>query len=95
MALEIKKGEIRTLCEKHHIGFLGLFGSHARGDANTESDIDLLVEYKKPVSMFEHVRIQREFSQRLGKQVDLVTKKSVHPYIQEYVEKDLKILYEG
>jgi len=80
--------------QENDIEFLGLFGSHARGDQKADSDIDLIVEYKSPKSIFDHVRIQREFSEELGKQVDLVTKKSVHPYIQNYVSRDLRVLYE-
>lgn len=86
--------DIEAICKKNNISFLGLFGSYARGDNTENSDVDLLVEYKKPMSMFDHVRIQREFEEKLGKSVDLVTKRSVHPYIKRYVEKDLRVIYE-
>jgi len=85
---------MKEMCDSNQISYLGLFGSHARNEERGESDIDLLIEYNSPKSMFDHVRLQREFGVMLGKPVDLVTKRSLHPYIQEYVYKDLKVLYE-
>jgi len=92
--LNIDPQKMKEMCDSNQIRYLGLFGSHARNEEREDSDIDLLIEYGSSKSMFDHVRLQRKFSAMLGKQVDLVTKRSLHPYIQEYVYKDLKVLYE-
>ena len=85
---------IGDICKQFGISYLGMFGSYARGDNKPDSDVDLLVEYGERKSLFDHVRIQRQFSEMLHKNVDLVTKRSLHPYIKDYVYKDLRALYE-
>lgn len=88
-----KQKEIERLCQKNDIGFLGLFGSVARGDDTADSDVDLLVRFNKAVTLFDLTDIESSFAQTFGKKVDLVTEASVHPYIREYVLRDLKPLY--
>lgn len=84
---------LEGICRINDISYLGLFGSYARGEQRHDSDIDLLVEYSTKKSMFDHVRIQRQFEEVMGKKIDLVTKRSLSPYIKDYVYKDLKVLY--
>ncbi len=74
------------------MGSVRLFGSFARGEAGPKSDIDLLVQFIRPVGLFELVGIQDEFSDALGRKVDLVTKLS--PYFEKYIIPDLIPLYE-
>lgn len=91
--VDSKQPEIDKLCKKNNIGFLGVFGSVARGDNTPSSDIDLLVRFNKQVTLFDLSDIEDQFALALGKKVDLVTEASVHPYIKEYVLHDLKPLY--
>ncbi|HAZ29523.1 TPA: hypothetical protein DCY43_02095 [candidate division WWE3 bacterium] len=93
MELISNSSQIRSICIDNDISYLALFGSYARGEQADNSDVDLLVEYSKPKSMFDHVRIQRQFEKALNKKVDLVTKRALHPYIRDYVYKDLKVMY--
>ena len=53
---------------------LGLFGSYARNEQQSESDLDILVEFSEPVTLFELVRLENELTTRLGVDVDLVTR---------------------
>ena len=69
-----------------------LFGSFARGEANRKSDIDLLVKFTRPIGLFDLVGIQDEFTETLGRKVDLVTKLS--PYFEKYILPDVIPLYE-
>jgi predicted nucleotidyltransferase len=66
----------------------------ARGEETKSSDIDLLVKFNKSnkIGLFELDKLQGEFEKRLGKKVDLVTK--VNKYIEPYIKKDLKTIYE-
>ena len=45
---------------------IGIFGSYARGEERGGSDIDLLVEFNKPVNLFEFSRLRSFLSERLG-----------------------------
>lgn len=92
--VESKRAEIQDLCQKNNIGFLGLFGSVARGDDTPNSDVDLLVKFNKPIGLLELVHAQNELSDALGRKVDLVTEGAVHPKIKPYIFKDLKTVYE-
>jgi uncharacterized protein len=65
-----------------------LFGSYFRGDYNDDSDIDLLVELPKGKSLLDLVDLEMKLEDVLGKKVDLVTYKSVSPYLKEYIQKD-------
>ena len=57
--------------DKYHVSQLGIFGSYARGDYNSASDIDILVEYVQKPSLFD---LKDYLSDRLQMKVDLVTK---------------------
>ncbi len=52
---------------------IGLFGSFARGEEHSESDIDILVKFKETISLLDLVKIHNELSLKLGKKIDLVT----------------------
>ena len=77
------------LFKKFPIASLALFGSYARGDETTESDVDILVEYNGPIG-WEVVDIVEELEGLLQvKKVDLVSKRAVKPHYIPYIEKDL------
>lgn len=85
---------LKQLCAKNDVQFLGLFGSTARGEATGASDVDLLVRFSKVKSLFELVRIEDEFREAFGKPVDLVTERSVSPYLIDRIRRDMRVLYE-
>lgn len=97
MKLHIDQTKLNTICTNNKISYLGLFGSYARDEQTPGSDVDLLVDYsfETPVkSLFDHLEVQYQLENLFEKKVDLVTKKALHPYIRDYVLKDLKTLYE-
>ncbi|MFC2080440.1 nucleotidyltransferase family protein [Bacteroidota bacterium] len=74
---------------------IGLFGSFARGEDNSESDIDILVKFNKTLSLLDLVKIHNELSQQIGKRIDLVTEPSLkNERLKKYIYKDLQIIYE-
>ena len=56
---------------------LDLFGSIARGDAGADSDVDLLVEFDRPVGLFQFFRVQLRLEAIVGRPVDLVMKDAI------------------
>jgi predicted nucleotidyltransferase len=60
-----------------------LFGSSADGTDNQDSDIDLLVTFDPPVTLFEQLRLANQLRQISGRQVDLTT--GIHPAFQPYI----------
>ena len=64
---------------------LSIFGSVARDEAGPDSDIDLLVEFDRPVGLFAFVRTQQYLEQILGSRVDLVTPDALRREFRETV----------
>ena len=62
-----------------------LFGSVARDEAGSDSDVDSLVEFDKSVVFFEFMRLQRYLEAILVSSVDLGTPNSLRPYLRESV----------
>jgi uncharacterized protein len=56
---------------------LKLFGSVVRGEAGPESDIDILVEFSRPIGLLAFVGLKHRLSELLGRPVDLVTPKAL------------------
>ena len=67
------------------VSSLDLFGSVARGEASTDSDVDLLVEFKQPIGLFHFFRVQRRLEEILGARVDLVMRDAVKPQLRERI----------
>ncbi|MDD3925224.1 MAG: nucleotidyltransferase family protein [bacterium] len=63
----------RTDLESFGVKSLALFGSVARGEEDAESDIDMLVEFSRPVGFFTFLDVKEYLENLLGKEVDLVT----------------------
>lgn len=72
-----------------------IFGSFARGDANSKSDYDILVEldYSKKVGM-EFIQMQIDLADLLQTKVDLVSEQAISRYIRPYIDKDKILIYE-
>lgn len=73
---------------------LSVFGSVARGEAGPESDVDLLVEFKRPIGLFEFIDLQEFLEKELQHPVDLVTASVFrNPYRKKSITADLTQLY--
>jgi len=64
---------------------LDLFGSVARGEAGPDSDVDLLVEFDKPIGLFHFFRVQRRLEEILGCHVDLVMRAAVRRQLRDRI----------
>lgn len=72
---------------------IAVFGSYMRGEEKPESDIDIIVEFSERKSLLELVRIERELSEVLGIKVDLLTEKSISPYLVDRIRKEMEVIY--
>ena len=69
----------------HAVKELWLFGSAAREELNAGSDIDILVDFAAPVTLFELARLRRRLESLLGRSVDLVTRDALKPQLREQI----------
>lgn len=79
----------RHLAEQYGVHSLALFGSVARNEANERSDVDLIVEFARPVGYFGLFALQDYLSQTLGQPVDVGTLPSLKPRLRQQIEQDL------
>lgn len=64
---------------------LNLFGSVARGESGPDSDVDLLVDFDRPIGLFHFARVQRRLEEILGCHVDLVMRDAVKRQLRERI----------
>jgi len=85
-----KLSENRQVLKSYGIKDILLFGSAARGEAVTGSDVDLLVEFEPSahIGMFEFSRLRHELSRLLGCEVDLATPDALHKDMRENILKE-------
>lgn len=77
-----------VLTERYGISVVGIFGSYVRGDEKTGSDIDLLAEILRPVSLLELIGAEIYLSETLGLKVDLVPKRSLREELKDIILKE-------
>lgn len=63
----------QTELQRMDVASLAVFGSVARDEARPDSDIDLLVEFARPVGMFRFLEVKEFLEEILGRPVDLAT----------------------
>ncbi|GAB4504911.1 MAG: nucleotidyltransferase family protein [Anaerolineales bacterium] len=85
LVLQALKQKNAELTIKFGVKSLLLFGSVARNEATSASDVDLLVEFNRPVGYFGLFALQDYLEKLLGCPVDLGTQDSLKPYIKERI----------
>ncbi|WP_456465648.1 type VII toxin-antitoxin system MntA family adenylyltransferase antitoxin [Persephonella sp.] len=85
---KILKEHKKDLEEKYNVKSIAIFGSYVKGTQTKKSDIDIFVEFKKPITLIQFIKLENYLSELLGLKVDLVMKKSLKPYIKKQVLKE-------
>ena len=93
---ELKKSILPSL--RPYVKKIAVFGSFARGEDTSDSDIDILVDLKppgqRPVLGLKWFGLEQELSHILGRRVELVSESALSPYVRPYAEKDMVLHYE-
>ncbi|MBU0560587.1 MAG: nucleotidyltransferase family protein [Bacteroidetes bacterium] len=85
LLLQLNKEKIM---EKYGLKSIALFGSVTRNELSEASDIDLLVEFERPIGL-DFVLLGDELEEILGVKVDLTTPEAIKPKMFEYIKRDL------
>ncbi len=75
------------LVKRFGVTRLALFGSTARNEARTDSDIDIVVAFDGPATSKKYFGVQFLLEGALGCPVDLVTKKALRPELKPFIER--------
>ena len=87
-SLEQLKPKIVEILTKNDVARAGVFGSYARGEETEGSDIDILIEFKGRKNLFDLVGLEQDLENELNNKVDLVTYKSLSPYMRDDILKE-------
>mgnify|MGYP001557856492 CR=1 FL=1 len=88
LSIEEIKSKIIPILKKNHVVRAGIFGSYARGEQKSDSDIDVLVEIPRAISLLDFIGLKHELEDALGKKVDLVEYGAIKPRIKKRVLKE-------
>ncbi len=77
-----------ALCQRYPIQRIALFGSWARGEQRSDSDVDILVDVAPSIG-WKFVSLADELEQLLGLKVDLVSSRAVRPALWKEIESEL------
>ena len=92
--LEVDLEQLDMLCRRYGVARLEVFGSVARGEADENSDLDLLYELVPASKLgWEIDDLQDEFSRLFGRPVDLVSKRALHRRLRQVVLSEARDLY--
>jgi predicted nucleotidyltransferase len=96
---EIDRKAIAAICRKYGVRKLSLFGSAARNELRPDSDVDLMVEFKREskTTLFDYVHMQDALSPLFGNRPVEMTSPEIleNPYRRRAILPDLKTLYEA
>lgn len=82
------KNNKQRLTEKYGVSILAIFGSYGRGEEREDSDIDILVDFQKPIGI-EFIDLADELEILLHNKVDLVSLKGIKPQYYQHIENEL------
>ena len=86
--LKEKRDQILDIAERNGARSIRVFGSIARGEAGSDSDVDFLVELEPGKTLFDIIAMKQDLEDLLLCKVDVVTRKAVSPYIRGKIDAD-------
>lgn len=87
--LQILSRQKQKLLKNYPIKTLGLFGSVVRNDFNPESDIDVIVEFTRPVGI-EFIELADDLEKIFERKVDLVSRKGLREKTFDFIKEEIQ-----
>lgn len=83
----VDRDALARVCRRHHIRWLAVFGSQARGEARPDSDVDVVVEFEPGMTPGFAIETVVEALRSVlgGRRVDLVTRRGLSPRFREHI----------
>jgi predicted nucleotidyltransferase len=88
LQLPIELRALQDILRAHGVITASIFGSYARGEAHSSSDLDILVNYKSGISLFDHIDLKDELERFSGMHVDVVSERALSRHIKPFIDKE-------
>jgi predicted nucleotidyltransferase len=85
-ALLARLRELRPLLDRHGVARIRVFGSHARGEAGPDSDIDLIADFDRQPTLLDLIDLEQDLARHLGAPVDLATSNGLKSRVRDRIE---------
>jgi predicted nucleotidyltransferase len=82
---QILKAQKPAIRQRYNVSKIGIFGSYVRGEQKKKSDVDILVEFEKPISLLKLVNLENFLADLIGTKVDVVPKEDVRTELKESI----------
>ncbi len=88
--------QLTTDFKESQVSYAALFGSRANDTAKSDSDYDFLIEFEpdKRYTLVDLSSLKSSLEDKLQANVDLVTTKSIHPYLRKSVLSTAQVIYD-
>lgn len=87
-----RRDDILAIAARHDATHVRVFGSVARGEEGPDSDVDLLVLPGERCGLIELIAFQQEMETFLGRRVDVVSERALHPIIRDRILAEARLL---
>ena len=92
MSVDEIKNMALPILKKYGVRRASIFGSVVRGETRESSDIDILVEIEKDISLLDFVALKLELEETLGRRVDLVEYDTIKPRLRERILREQVVI---
>jgi hypothetical protein len=92
--VQFDKRGLAEVCQRNDVKRVRVFGSASRGEERSDSDIDLLVDFRSPKGFFEVFRLEDELEALFGRPVDVVTEPGLSPFLREAILESAAVIFE-
>jgi uncharacterized protein len=83
--LQQNRDEIIAIAKKFHAINIRLFGSVARREDDSNSDIDLLVDFQPGSTLIDQITMTEKLTEKLGRKVDVVSSRALNKYLKDEI----------
>jgi hypothetical protein len=94
MTIQTIKQQIVPILKRQGVIKAAIFGSFATGKAKKNSDIDILVKFKKNITLLDLSTLKIKLEEKTERKVDLLTYNSINPRLKDIILKEQKQIYE-
>ncbi len=95
MLSQAERDKLVQIAREAGITYLALFGSHARGEATPQSDVDLAVRFDRVISLFDLIDTQQAMQDAVSREIDLVPVDNVYDVIKPSIQREAVVLYQA